>query len=131
MTMGGCHAAYLGVSYITVLRLPNIKGGYKAKKEPTKNYTLYQKNGRIFSLSSDGKNSNNIDCSYQSKPNNRKNNAKGSLMNRFTGFFKKNTKKNTRSKNLRNQNNEKTPLINQNNIPPQEKQGVFSKCSIL
>ena len=58
---------------------------------------------------------------------NRKNNAKGSLMNRFTGFFKKNT----RSKNLRNQNNEKTPLINQNNIPPQEKQGVFSKCSIL
>lgn len=42
MTMGFCHASYMGVSYVMVLRLPNIKGGYKAKKEPTKNYTLYQ-----------------------------------------------------------------------------------------
>ena len=61
MTMGFCHASYMGVSYIMVLRLPNVKGGYKAKKEPTKDYTLYEKNGSIFSLSPDSYTTNG-DC---------------------------------------------------------------------
>ena len=162
MTMGFCHASYMGVSYIMVLRLPNIKGGYKAKKEPTKNYTLYQieKDGKkiVYSLSPNGKYSNNKDCSYESKPNNstRKNNEqtklnnsnrinigqtkpKKSLMNRF--FGKKNTQttrsNNTGSNNTVNLINEKTPLIERKKTAPEdgnteeENQGVFSKCSIL
>jgi hypothetical protein len=162
MTMGFCHASYMGVSYVMVLRLPNIKGGYKAKKEPTKNYTLYQieKDGKkiVYSLSQNGKYSNNKDCSYESKPNNstRKNNRqtnqnnstiknkpKKSLMNRFTGFttglFKtKNNKKNNLKKNsignIELQQMNTTTNSESNNsgtAPEEENQGVFSKCSIL
>ena len=122
LTMTFCHACYMGVSYVMVLRLPNISEG-KLRKEPTKDYTLYQieKDGKkiVYSLSPNGKYSNNKDCSSESKPNNstkknngqtklnnstRKNNGKNkskrSLMNRFTGFttglFKtKNNKKST------------------------------------
>ena len=147
MTMGVCHAAYLGVSYIMVLRLPNVKGGYKAKKEPTKDYTLYQKNGQIFSLSS-GNYNNNIDCkkvesnvrtNNKSRKNNQssnsirnpnfnknKNKKTGSFMNRFTGFFKpkKNNKKNSIG-------NIEMQSLNSEKKIEEEKQGVFSKCSIL
>ena len=61
ITMSFCHAAYLGVSYVMVLRLPNISEG-KLRKEPTKDYTLYQKDRRIFSSAS-GNYTSNSDCS--------------------------------------------------------------------
>lgn len=60
LTMTFCHACYMGVSYVMVLRLPNISEG-KLRKEPTKDYTLYQKDRRIFSLAS-GNYTNNSDC---------------------------------------------------------------------
>ena len=152
MTMGFCHASYMGVSYVMVLRLPNIKGGYKAKKEPTKDYTLYQieKDGKkiIYSLSPNGKYLNNKDCSSESKPNNstrknngqtklnnstRKNNGqtkpKRSLMNRFTGFIgieKKTPKTTTRSNNPGSNNpgnlNNETKPLIKNNITAPEEE---------
>jgi hypothetical protein len=102
MTMGFCHGAYMGVSYMTVLRIPglSIKNGYKPRKEPTKNYTLYEKNigdrTIVFSKSEDGYNSN-TDCStIAPKKNNRNNNSKpksfgNKIKNSFsgiTGLFK-------------------------------------------
>jgi hypothetical protein len=147
MTMGFCHASYMGVSYIMVLRLPNIKGGYKAKKEPTKDYTLYKKNGRIFSSAS-GNYTNNSDCTkvesnvskkkniLNKKSNKKSNRNTSSLMNRFTGFFK--SKKNKKKHKNSNGNIELQPINQQNNKnnsttenPEEEKQGIFSKCSIL
>jgi len=77
MTMGFCHAAYMGVSYVMVLRLPNVKGGLKRKKEPTKDYTLYQKDGRIFSLSEKSYR-NNSDCLIGSNVNKVMKNGNGS-----------------------------------------------------
>jgi hypothetical protein len=149
MALGFCHACYLGVSYVMVLRLPNISEG-KLRKEPTKDYTLYQKDGRIFSIAS-GNYKNNGDCTKvesNSSANSNKNGKKGSLMNRFTGFIGKKTPKTTTrsnnpgsnnpgsnnpgSNNPENLNNETTPLIERNiTAPEEENQGVFSKCSIL
>ena len=178
MTLGFCHASYMGVSYIMVLRLPNVKGGYKAKKEPTKDYTLYEKNGSIFSLSPDSyttngdctkvessnqKNINRNPKKNQNPSNNKSNNVKKekSLTNKFTGFFKSN-KKNNKTNNAKkgksfankftgffksNKTNKKNSngnielqSLNGNSSEPanqekkeekEEKQGVFSKCSIL
>jgi hypothetical protein len=143
MALRFCHASYMGVSYVMVLRLPNISEG-KLRKEPTKDYTLYQieKNGKkiVYSLSPNGKYSNNKDCSSESKLNNStiKNKSKRSLMNRFTGFFgEKKTKTTTRSNNTVNLNNETKPLIKgektarEDGNSEEENQGVFSKCSIL
>ena len=135
MTMGVCHASYMGVSYMMVLRLPNVKGGYKAKKEPTKDYILYQKDRRIFSFAS-GNYKNNSDCTkvetnVNVSKKNGKNRKNSSFMNRFTGFFKpkKNNKKNNSSGKIELQ---PMNLKNSNlNVQKEEKQGVFSKCSIL
>lgn len=141
MTMGVCHASYMGVSYMMVLRLPNVKGGYKAKKEPTKDYILYQKDRRIFSFAS-GNYENNSDCTKVEsnvKANNksiRNPNSKktGSFMNRFTGFL--NPRKNNKKKSLGNIEMTSTNAQNNSTVNPVEKpkeatQGVFSKCSIL
>jgi len=145
MTMGFCHASYMGVSYIMVLRLPNIKGGYKAKKEPTKDYTLYQKDGRIFSSAS-GNYTNNSDCkkvesnvqnNSSQKANSgansganpganpsiiNKNGKKSSFMSGlksgFTGIFK--TQNRTNNKKTRNsiaKNSEKQPMNPTNGNP--------------
>jgi hypothetical protein len=130
-----------------VLRLPNIKGGYKAKKEPTKNYTLYQieKDGKkiVYSLSLNGKYSNNRDCSSESKPNNstKKNNGQTNLNNssrKNNGQTKtKNNKKSTGYTQLK-QTNTTTTNSGSNNSgtvsedinSEKEKQGGFN-CSIL
>jgi hypothetical protein len=160
MTMGFCHASYMGVSYIMVLRLPNIKGGYKAKKEPTKDYTLYQKDGRIFSSAS-GNYTSNSDCSkVESNVRNNsapkansganpsiinKNGKKSSFMNGlksgFKGIFKKNNRKNktTTKKSIGNIEMQPINPKSQNQVnnstkenPEEENQGgIFSKCSIL
>ena len=147
ITMSFCHAAYLGVSYVMVLRLPNISEG-KLRKEPTKDYTLYQKDGRIFSLAS-GNYKNNSDCS-KVESNVQNNSAqkansrnKGSFMNGLKsglkGIFK--TKNRTNNKKTKNSignikmqkinPNSQNQLNNSTKETPQEKQGVFSKCSIL
>jgi len=124
MALGFCHACYLGVSYVMVLRLPNISEG-KLRKEPTKDYTLYQKDGRIFSIAS-GNYNNNSDClkvesnvqnnsapkansganSDNINKKNRKNNTKNkksSFMNGlksgFKGIFKTKNRKNRTNKN--------------------------------
>jgi hypothetical protein len=162
LTMTFCHACYLGVSYVMVLRLPNISEG-KLRKEPTKDYTLYQKDGRIFSIAS-GNYKNNGDCSKvesnvrnNSAPkansgansgsrniNKNKNVKKSSFMNGLKsgikGIFKtKNRTNNKKTKNLIG-NIQMQPInpTNQNQSnnstkenPEEEKQGVFSKCSIL
>ena len=161
ITMSFCHACYLGVSYVMVLRLPNISEG-KLRKEPTKDYTLYQKDGRIFSLAS-GNYKNNGDCT-KVESNVRKNNntgKKGSFMNGLKGIFKKNNKKNNTNTNTKNKkssfmngitgifqkkknkssessgNSETSPLLQKNNTSrnignsEEENQGVFSKCSFL
>lgn len=107
MTMGFCHASYMGVSYIMVLRLPNIKGGYKAKKEPIKDYTLYQKDERIFSSAS-GNYTNNNDC--KKIESNVLNNS--SSQNAYSGAK-------SRSNNYKN------------SVEEEKQKGVFSKCSIL
>jgi hypothetical protein len=152
MTMGFCHASYMGVSYIMVLRLPNIKGGYKAKKEPTKDFTLYQKYGRIFSSAS-GNYNNNSDClkvesnvrnnsapKANSGNRNKKNGKKSSFMNGLKGIFKtKNRTNNKKTKNsIGNIEMQEMKPTNQNQSnnstkenPEEENQGVFSKCSIL
>jgi hypothetical protein len=151
MTMGVCHASYMGVSYMMVIRLPNIKEG-KLRKEPTKDYTLYQKDGRIFSLSSVNY-SNNSDCTkvetnVKANNNSRKNNQPSnyiknqnskknknkktdSFMNRFTGFFKpkKNNKKNNSVGNIELQ--PMNPNNSNSKVKKEENQAVFSKCSIL
>jgi hypothetical protein len=133
LTMTFCHACYMGVSYVMVLRLPNISEG-KLRKEPTKNYTLYQKDGRIFSLPSDSYTSNS-DCT-KIESNVRTNNntgKKGSFMNGLKGIFKKNTKTTTRSNNTGSNtgklNNKTTPLIEGEKTAPEEKGGF--NCSIL
>jgi hypothetical protein len=51
MSMGFCHGVYMGVTYMTVLRVPGITGGLKLKKEPRNNYTLYKQDERVYSLS--------------------------------------------------------------------------------
>jgi len=134
MTIGFCHGVYIGVSYMTVLRLPGIsKNGLKRKKEPTKNYTLYKQDGRIFSLSTSAY-SNNSDClkvsNVNRKNNNRKNNKPKSLMNKFTGIFKSKPKPKQNNEiemsNLKMNEQSKNKEKEQEQIP-----GFFSKCSIL
>jgi hypothetical protein len=160
MTLSFCHGAYMGVSYVMVLRLPNISEG-KLRKEPTKNYTLYQieKDGKkiVYSLSPNGKYSNNKDCSSEFKQNNstkknngqtnlnnssRKNNGqtkpKKSLMNQFTGFttglFKtKNNKKSTGYTQLKQTNTTTTnsgTVSEDGNSKEVKKKSGFN-CSIL
>ena len=136
MTMGFCHGVYMGVSYMTVLRLPGIsKNGVKRKKEPTKNYTLYKQDGRIFSLSASAY-SNNSDClkvsNVNRKKNNRKNNKPKSLMNKFTGIFK--SKPKPKQNNEIKMSNLKMNEQSKNKEQEQEQEqipGFFSKCSIL
>ena len=119
-----------------VLRLPNIKGGYKAKKEPTKDYTLYLKDGRIFSSAS-GDYSTNNDCgkvasnvrSNSSQKANSESKSGANLRNNKTTTKKSIGNIEMQSMNLNSQNqvnnltNEKSKEENQG--------GVFSKCSIL
>lgn len=161
MTMGFCHASYMGVSYVMVLRLPNVKGGIKRKKEPTKDYTLYQKDERIFSLPFDSYNSNS-DCLIASNvkkvnkngnliSKNNKGNRNGnsinspknnkqqpSWKNKFTGIFKskpKNNKKEIEIQSIKGngKGNGKDQELAQELEQKQEPEqtGVFSKCSIL
>jgi len=133
MTMGFCHGVYMGVSYMTVLRLPGIsKNGLKRKKEPTKNYTLYKQDEHIFSLSASAY-SNNSDCLKVSNvnriKNNRKNNKPKSLMNKFTGIFKSKPKPKPKQNNeIVNKSNEQSQNQDQDQEPTL---GFFSKCSIL
>jgi hypothetical protein len=137
MTIGVCHASYMGVSYMMVLRLPNIKGGYKAKKEPKKNYTLYQKDGRVFS-SSLGNYSNNSDCA-KVEPNVRKNNNprnlksknSGSFMNGLKSIFKKKNNKNKTKNSIGIIENQNNLIVNSEEIPKKENQRASSRCSIL
>jgi len=160
ITMSFCHACYLGVSYVMVLRLPNISEG-KLRKEPTKDYTLYQKDGRIFSSAS-GNYTSNSDClkvesnvrsnnalkansGANSGNKNKKNGKKSSFMSGlksgFTGIFKtQNRTNNKKTKNSIAKNSEMQPmnLPNQNQSnnstkenPEEKNQGIFSKCSIL
>ena len=139
MSMGFCHGVYMGVSYMTVLRLPGIsKNGVKRKKEPTKNYTLYKQDGRIFSLSASAY-SNNSDCLKVSNVNRKNNkivnnsrknkNKPKSFLNKFTGLFGSKSK-NTSNKEIELQN---TTITNkkEEKQEQQEQTGVFSKCSIL
>jgi hypothetical protein len=101
MTMSFCHACYLGVSYVMVLRLPNISEG-KLRKEPTKDYTLYQKDGRIFSLPSDSYTSNSDCTKIESNVRNNNNTGKkGSFMNGLKGIFKKKNKNNNTNTNTK------------------------------
>ena len=111
ITMSFCHAAYLGVSYVMVLRLPNISEG-KLRKEPTKDYTLYQKDGRIFSSAS-GNYTSNSDCLIASnvkKVNkngnliSKNNTQKPSWKNKFTGIFKSKPKNNIKKIGLQPMN---------------------------
>ena len=97
ITFGFCHACYMGVSYVMVLRLPNISEG-KLREEPTKDYTLYQKDGRIFSLAS-GNYKNNSDCA-KVELNVRKNNSapKANSGANSDNINKKNRKNNTKNK---------------------------------
>jgi len=134
LTMTFCHACYMGVSYVMVLRLPNISEG-KLRKEPTKNYTLYQKDKRIFSLPS-GNYINNSDCLIAS--NVKKVNKNGNLIsnntqqpswkNKFTGIFKSKPKNNRKKIGLQ-------PMIKkeqkQDQEQEQEQTSLLSKCSIL
>ena len=103
MSMGFCHGVYMGVTYMTVLRVPGITGGLKLKKEPLKNYTLYNNDGKVYSLSEkDYK--NDTDCtkviSNVNKNKNGNRNAKpksfGKKMKNsfsgFTGLFKSKSK---------------------------------------
>jgi hypothetical protein len=161
MTMGFCHASYMGVSYIMVLRLPNIKGGFKLKKKPMQDYTLYQKDGRIFSLSNNGEYTSNADCKQPAANSingsnltnananpanasnqnanilNRKNKPKRSFMNSIAGIFKK-PKNNIKNKNSSIETTHQ--LLNQNQNQNQTSQNSSSgkgeswiqkKCSIL
>ena len=129
ITMSFCHACYLGVSYVMVLRLPNISEG-KLRKEPTKDYTLYQKNERIFSSAPGNYNSNsdcskvesnnptnktkNINSTENSNKSKKNSSKKGSLMNRFTGFTGLFKTKNSKKKNLNNKSTSYTQLTQMN-----------------
>jgi dienelactone hydrolase len=138
MTMGLCHGAYMGVSYMTALRFPGIslKNGYKPRKEPTKNYTLYQKNigGRTIVFSKSNDDYNNKNCSTivpkknktnrNSKPKSFSNKMKNSFSG-LTGLFKSKPKD---SGEFEMTNLEK----GSEGSEKQESPGVFiSKCSIL
>ena len=134
MSFGFCHATYMGVSYVMVLRLPNIKGGYKEKNPPVKDYTLYEKNGSIFSLSDDSYITNN-ECKkgVSNNQNSLKNkgNNKRSVMNKFTGFLGLKKTPQNRAKN-----NIKEKLITDQigstaSRALEDIGGIFSKCSIL
>ena len=139
ITMSFCHACYLGVSYVMVLRLPNISEG-KLRKEPTKDYTLYQKDGRIFSLAS-GNYKNNGDCLIASnvkKVNkngnliSKNNTQKPSWKNKFTGIFKSKPKNNRKKIGLQPMDKkEKEQEQNQEQEQEQEQTSVLSRCSIL
>jgi len=134
LTMTFCHACYMGVSYVMVLRLPNISEG-KLRKEPTKNYTLYQKDKRIFSLPS-GNYINNSDCLIAS--NVKKVNKNGneisnntqqpSWKNKFTGIFKSKPKNNRKKIGLQHMIKKEQK---QDQEQEQEQTSLLSKCSIL
>lgn len=136
ITMSFCHACYLGVSYVMVLRLPNISEG-KLRKEPIKDYTLYQKDGRIFSLASDSYKSNS-DCT-KVKSNVRNNSSQNANSESNSGANLINNK--TTTKNSIAKNSEKQPMKPTNgnlainstteNSEEENQGGVFSKCSIL
>ena len=114
MTSGFCHASYMGVSYVMVLRLLN-------KKPPGKDYTLYEKNGSILSLSPESY-ERNVDCTKVESNKNR-NNKPRSWKNNLTGIFK------SKNKNRRNGiKKQKNPIMKEieSSIG-----GIFSKCSIL
>jgi len=82
MSMGFCHGVYMGVTYMTVLRVPGITGGLKLKKEPRKDYTLYkQENGKVYSLSENGY-QNDADCTKkESNVRNRNKNRRNGTSN--------------------------------------------------
>lgn len=103
MSMGFCHGVYMGVTYMTVLRVPGITGGLKLKKEPLKNYTLYNNDGKVYSLSEEDYNTdpdctkvklnvrNNKNGNRNAKPNSFANKMKSSISG-FTGLFKSKSK---------------------------------------
>ena len=128
MSMGFCHAVYMGVSYIMVLRIPGMsKNGLKRKKEPTINYTLYEKDGRVIGLSTNMY-KNNKDCSIPNKISNKiPNNKPKSLMNKFTGIFKAPNPKNKKN----NTNEIELQKLNTSKIEQEEKTNKNWKCSIL
>ncbi len=136
MTMGFCHASYMGVSYIMVLRLPNIKGGYKAKKEPTKDYTLYQKDGRIFS-SAPVNYTNNSDCS-KVESNIQSKNAPNESSGAKSGANSSNKKEKKTTLSESSGNSDNPPLQNKSSgiseTPPSLQNNNTKKssgCSIL
>ena len=129
ITMSFCHAAYLGVSYVMVLRLPNISEG-KLRKEPTKDYTLYLKDGRIFSSAS-GNYTSNSDCLIASnvkKVNkngnliSKNNTQKPSWKNKFTGIFKSKPKNNIKKIGLQPMNKKEKEQEQEQNQKQEQKQ---------
>jgi hypothetical protein len=142
MTFGFCHGSYMGVSYMTVLRFPgiSIKNGYKPRKEPTKNCSLYQQvnNDRKIVISKSDGGYNKSDCSLIApKKNNRNANPKSfgnKMKNSITGLFKSKPKQPIQNSNQgiellgkHSQNAQGEEQEGEKNAP----KSSGSKCSIL
>jgi len=142
MSMGFCHGVYMGVTYMTVLRVPGITGGLKLKKEPLNNYTLYNHDGKVYSLSEKNY-KNDHDCTKVIS--NVKNNSKNRIGNRnakpksfgnkmknsfsgFTGLFKSKKKSNEEIELLEKEKEEQGEVQGEG-----QKSSTSSglKCSIL
>lgn len=126
MSFGFCHGVYMGVTYMTVLRVPGIKNGLKMKKEPRKDYTLYkQPNGKIVSLSSNGY-QNNADCTKVS--NSTSNNITRKNSNKTPNSIQKKSLKNrifgTSTRKSNNSESETKPLLSSNK---EKQEGQFGQ----
>ena len=120
MTMGFCHASYMGVSYVMVLRLPNIKGGYKAKKEPTMDYTLYKKNDRVFSLPSGDSYNSKTQASTVSRNTRNVNKPKNIVVSKPNRGVNKTNNKNSSSSFFNNVSGKLKGLFKTNNTSSQK-----------
>jgi hypothetical protein len=136
MSMGFCHGVYMGVTYMTVLRVPGITGGLKLKKEPRKDYTLYkQVDGKVYSLSDNGY-QNDADCTKKESnvrirnknKINRTSNPKSignRMKNSISGLFKSSGEKNSEEIELLGIN-QKGQVEGENSS-----KSAGSRCSIL
>jgi hypothetical protein len=136
----------MGVSYMSVLRLPKIKlvsrnnklskNRIILKKEPKVNYTLYKIGDRLYSLN-DGKDDNCVPSFIMGSKYKNKNPQNQTLRNPQNQTLRNpqnQTLRNPQNQTLRNpensQNQQNQTLQNPESISSQNTQSGFS-CSIL
>ena len=118
-----CHASYMGVGFLSCLRVPSLKSG--PKKEPCNNYYLVQHGGRLYStpipgstsktkrcqkLESSSSSSSNPNTTHLKSPNVSANANPGANTN------KNKTQNVSKGRNQSNHKNTRTNIIENKNV---------------